>query len=66
VGPGGSRSDSVTVTVTPSNFGPCGSKTTCGQMTSCAEAMHFLNVCKVNSLDADKDGVPCESICPGG
>lgn len=66
VGPGGSRSDSVTVTVTPGNFGACGSKTTCGQMNSCAEAMHFLNVCKQNSLDADSDGVPCESICPGG
>jgi uncharacterized protein (TIGR03437 family) len=65
-GPGGTRSASVTITVTQSNFGPCGSKTTCGQMTSCAEALHFLNVCNVNSLDGDDDGVPCESICPGG
>jgi Excalibur calcium-binding domain len=65
-GPGGTRSTSVTVVVTQSNFGPCGSKTTCGQMTSCAEALYYLNTCKVTRLDGDKDGVPCESICPGG
>ncbi len=44
-------------------FGACGSKTTCGQMTSCSEAYYFLNTCGRISLDADKDGIPCESIC---
>lgn len=65
-GAGGTTSSSVTVTVTQGSFGPCGSKTTCGQMVSCAEALFYLNVCKVTRLDADNDGVPCESICPGG
>ncbi|MBI1357990.1 MAG: hypothetical protein GC160_26950 [Acidobacteria bacterium] len=71
-GPGGSKTALATVTVSPGSsggtgqFGPCGSKTTCGEMTSCEEAKYFLNVCKVTRLDADHDGVPCESICPGG
>ncbi len=68
-GEGGTRSASVTVTVTSaptSGFGPCGSKTKCGEMISCAEALYYLNTCKVTRLDGDGDGVPCESICPGG
>jgi uncharacterized protein (TIGR03437 family) len=65
-GDGGIRTESVTVIVTQSNFGPCGSKTTCGEMISCAEALFYLHECKVTRLDGDGDGVPCESICPGG
>lgn len=41
----------------------CGSKRTCGQMNSCEEAMFHLKSCGLNSLDRDRDGVPCESIC---
>lgn len=41
----------------------CGTKRTCKAMTSCAEAKHYLNVCKVSRLDGDGDGVPCESLC---
>lgn len=41
----------------------CGSKTKCGQMTSCSEANHYLNNCGLTRLDRDHDGVPCESIC---
>lgn len=41
----------------------CAGKTLCGQMTSCAEAQFYLNTCGVSRLDADKDGVPCETIC---
>lgn len=41
----------------------CGSKRYCREMTSCAEAKHYLNVCGVSRLDRDGDGVPCESIC---
>jgi endonuclease YncB( thermonuclease family) len=41
----------------------CGSKRTCGQMTSCSEAKYYLQTCGVTRLDADKDGVPCESLC---
>lgn len=62
-GPGGMASASTTVIVTESEFGPCGSKTLCGQMESCAEALYYLNTCEVDRLDADNDGVPCESIC---
>lgn len=40
----------------------CG-KRTCKQMDSCAEARYHLEQCGVKSLDRDKDGVPCESIC---
>ncbi|EGK15358.1 thermonuclease family protein [Psychrobacter sanguinis] len=45
----------------------CGSmiKKTCGQMSSCEEAK-FQLACGNTRLDGDKDGVPCESICPGG
>jgi len=41
----------------------CGTKKTCKQMSSCSEAKYFLNVCHVNRLDRDGDGVPCESLC---
>ncbi|QXP95194.1 thermonuclease family protein [Methylococcus capsulatus] len=41
----------------------CGGKSTCKQMTSCAEARHYLNDCGVSRLDRDRDGIPCESIC---
>lgn len=41
----------------------CGSKRTCKQMTSCAEAKFYLEECGVLSLDRDKDGIPCESLC---
>lgn len=41
----------------------CSGKTTCGQMTSCAEARFYLISCGVSRLDGDKDGTPCETIC---
>lgn len=40
----------------------CDARTQCEQMTSCEEAMFFLQNCpspKLN-LDQDKDGIPCE------
>lgn len=43
--------------------GSCGSKRTCGQMSSCAEARHYLVDCGVRTLDRDGDGTPCESLC---
>lgn len=43
----------------------CGGATTCGQMASCDQAYACLNAGD-NGLDRDNDGVPCESICPGG
>jgi len=46
-----------------SQGGNCGSKRYCGEMNSCAEALHYLNQCGLGRLDRDGDGVPCESIC---
>ena len=37
----------------------------CGQMANCEQAKQALK-CGNKRLDRDKDGVPCESICPGG
>ena len=42
----------------------CANKT-CGQMTSCEEAVYKLTVCNHRSRDANNDGVPCESLCRG-
>jgi len=38
----------------------------CKNMSSCEEAYYKLNTCGHGRLDRDNDGVPCESICPGG
>ncbi len=37
---------------------------TCSQMSNCEQAKQALK-CGNKRLDRDKDGVPCESICPG-
>ena len=37
----------------------------CGEMVSCEQAKQALK-CGNTKLDRDNDGVPCESICPGG
>lgn len=42
-----------------------GLPSTCGQMANCEQAKQALK-CGNTRLDRDKDGVPCESICPGG
>lgn len=41
----------------------CAGKRRCGEMTNCEEAKFYLTTCGVGSLDGDKDGVPCESLC---
>lgn len=48
---------------TASSSGTCAGKRTCGQMANCQEAYFYLNTCGVGSLDRDKDGIPCETIC---
>ena len=40
----------------------CNNKT-CSQMSECSEAYFQYQQCGNDSLDMDKDGVPCESIC---
>ncbi|POA18277.1 calcium-binding protein [Pseudomonas sp. FW300-N1A1] len=39
----------------------CDGRKRCSQMTSCAEAMSFLQNCPGMEMDGDDDGVPCES-----
>jgi hypothetical protein len=41
----------------------CAGKRRCGEMTSCEEAKFYLTVCGIRSLDGDKDGVLCETLC---
>lgn len=41
----------------------CGSKTRCSEMASCEEALFYLKECGLSTIDGDKDGVPCESLC---
>lgn len=38
----------------------CDGRTTCPQMTSCAEATYFLQHCPNTKMDGDGDGEPCE------
>lgn len=44
----------------------CDCSKPCTQMSSCEEAYYQLNTCGCSVRDGDKDGVPCENICPGG
>ena len=41
----------------------CGQKKYCKQMTSCKEAIFYLNECGLKKLDKDRDGKPCENVC---
>lgn len=41
----------------------CGSKHYCKEMTNCAEAKFYLDVCGGSRLDGDGDGIPCEALC---
>jgi Excalibur calcium-binding domain len=38
----------------------CDGRTRCPQMTSCEEAIYFLQHCPGVEMDGDRDGVPCE------
>lgn len=49
----------------PAGF-KCSCSKTCGNMASCDEAYFQLNNCGCSKRDGDGDGVPCESMCPGG
>jgi endonuclease YncB( thermonuclease family) len=41
----------------------CVGKHSCAQMNSCEEARQALARCGPESLDGDRDGVPCEKLC---
>jgi len=51
------------VALPPSDTPVCASKTTCGEMVNCTEAMYYLNTCGLTRLDGDSDGTPCEALC---
>lgn len=38
----------------------CDGRTKCSQMTSCDEAVYFLNHCPNTQMDGNHDGEPCE------
>ncbi len=61
---GGSSTGNSSTTTGGSSVS-CNGARTCSAMTSCEQAYACLNAGR-QSLDRDNDGVPCESICPGG
>jgi len=65
--PGGFSPDVVPTEppAAPAGFA-CNCGKLCSQMASCDEAYFQLNTCGCGARDSDNDGVPCESICPGG
>jgi endonuclease YncB( thermonuclease family) len=44
----------------------CDCSRKCSEMVSCEEAYFQLSQCGCGVRDGDGDGVPCETICPGG
>lgn len=54
----------ITISVIPNSGNySCNGKTKCTQMINCEEAKFYLNSCGASTLDGDKDGTPCESLC---
>lgn len=51
---------STPVVAAPGSF-QCDGRTSCSQMTSCAEATYFIRNCPNTKMDGNGDGVPCES-----
>jgi endonuclease YncB( thermonuclease family) len=41
----------------------CGTKRYCSEMASCAEARAYLERCGLGTIDGDRDGIPCETLC---
>jgi endonuclease YncB( thermonuclease family) len=58
---GGRSADSAPASDTKDSS--CGSKRYCRDMSSCAEALFYLQSCGLKRLDGDGDGIPCEAIC---
>lgn len=54
-----SQSFSLTSTQKSKNF-HCSGKSECSEMTSCDEAIYYLNNCPETIMDGDGDGLPCE------
>ncbi len=56
-----SSSDFLSATETSAS--QCSGKTRCSEMTSCAEAIFYLQNCPGTQMDGDGDGKPCEDMC---
>jgi cold shock CspA family protein len=56
----GFTSPSSPMTETTGQTFRCDGRAHCSQMTSCAEARHFLKHCPGVQMDGDGDGEPCE------
>ena len=41
----------------------CDGRKHCAEMTSCEEAISFVNNCPDTKMDGDNDGKPCEKDC---
>jgi cold shock CspA family protein len=54
-----SSAEKAPTIVQPANF-KCDGRTYCSQMTSCTEAMFFLNNCPGTKMDGNNNGIPCE------
>ena len=39
----------------------CDGRVWCSEMSSCEEAIFFINHCPHTKMDGDRDGTPCES-----
>ena len=50
---------------TPASGGgfTCAGKRRCREMTSCEEARFYLARCGLTTIDGNRDGVPCETLC---
>ena len=57
-----SSAASAPTAATSSGF-TCAGKRYCREMTSCEEAKFYLTQCGAGSLDGNRDGVPCETLC---
>lgn len=47
----------------PTQLRKCNCSKSCAQLTTCADAMFQLQVCKCSGRDTDLNGVPCENLC---
>ena len=41
----------------------CDEKPYCRDLKTCEDALFFLEICHLQRLDGDQDGVPCEALC---
>jgi len=55
-----STAEAITPDSTESNLFSCSGKTHCSEMTSCEEAIYYLENCPFPQMDGDGDGIPCE------